>query len=833
MIRNIIKEKETKTDFYFSNGVFYLDNELKEILKLDPENNLTKRLKYYFSWCEKNNCNFSFELLLFGEVESDIYIRKTSIENLGFAFHIQMKESLPFSQSAMGNQLSLFDHARDAIIITEAEPYDEPGPRIIYVNKAFEECSLYSSNDVLGRSPRLLQGDNTTKESRKNIREGLENWQNIRQVMNNYSKDGSPFQVELNISPVKDETGWWTHWLSIQRNITQEIEYHNKVRKVQETAKIGYWILSNNSMNLEFSDEARNIFGLIQEKTSFFNWFAKFDSLTQNLLNEKIRVAFEQSIPIDITLRLPSEGSKAKWLVMKAEPVLDNDNKVIQLFGTVQDVSELKSKEKDNEIILNSITEGYWDWWINDDYEYMSPRFWEMFGYDYRDKKHHPSEWQDLIHPDDAKKALRLFDEHIKSKGLKPYDLEVRYKHKNGEWIWVYCKGKVIEWNGDIAIRMVGSHTDITEHKRAQEEIERKTQESNLNSKLACIGEMAAGIGHEINNPLTIAFGNVQALKMISGATEKKLVSKLEVALDRIAKITKGMLSFARTQNNKTRISMGDIAIETIEFISEFYKKYKVDISFERNSHDDLILAVPSDIQQVITNLISNAKDALLDQKERKIRIKLKNDQEFVYFFVEDNGPGISEEHKEKIFESFFTTKDSGKGTGLGLSISYNIIARHGGELSVGDCDKGGACFSIKLPRYKSYMKKSNIRKVLVVDDEAEIQNFISQCLSELDLHVDFAGNGKDAFEMIKANCDDPYQVVFSDINMPEMNGFDLKEKVNGLHISCKPEFIFVTGAVSPKDLKLREMKDHEKYKVVMKPFVKSEIEDALFTIIQ
>ncbi len=112
----------------------------------------------------------------------------------------------------------------DVVLITEAEPIDEPGPRIVYANAAFERETGYTQADVLGLTPRLLQGPGTCDEARRNIRDALERWQPVRQVVLNYRKDGSTFWSDLQISPVADSEGWFTHWVSVQRDVTIERE---------------------------------------------------------------------------------------------------------------------------------------------------------------------------------------------------------------------------------------------------------------------------------------------------------------------------------------------------------------------------------------------------------------------------------------------------------------------------------------------------------------------------------------------------------------------------------------------------------------------------------
>jgi PAS domain S-box-containing protein len=130
-------------------------------------------------------------------------------------------------------------------------------------------------------------------------------------------------------------------------------------------------------------------------------------------------------------------------------------------------IIKINDLHKEMEVFLEYSFDGYWDWYIQEDYEYMSPHFWSMFGYDYRDKEHKPSEWQDIIHPEDLEIALENFNKHCDSRGKYPYEQEVRYMHKNGEYVTVFCRGQVVKWNekGE-PLRMIGTHSDLTkEHK--------------------------------------------------------------------------------------------------------------------------------------------------------------------------------------------------------------------------------------------------------------------------------------------------------------------------------------------------------------------------------
>jgi diguanylate cyclase (GGDEF)-like protein/PAS domain S-box-containing protein len=149
---------------------------------------------------------------------------------------------------------SVVINANDAVLITEAEPVSHPGPRILYVNQAFSLMSGYSLEEVLGKTPRMLQGPKTDRAALAKIRTALEQWQPVRVEVINYCKDGSEFWVELNIAPVADETGWYTHWISIQRDITERKRVEEAVRQQSERERLLIQIAQRVRQSLKLSD---------------------------------------------------------------------------------------------------------------------------------------------------------------------------------------------------------------------------------------------------------------------------------------------------------------------------------------------------------------------------------------------------------------------------------------------------------------------------------------------------------------------------------------------------------------------------------------------------
>ena len=257
---------------------------------------------------------------------------------------------------------------------------------------------------------------------------------------------------------------------------------------------------------------------------------------------------------------------------------------------------------------------------------------------------------------------------------------------------------------------------NLVEKIKAEAELEDERAKFSHNARMASLGEMAAGIAHEINNPLTIIVGyakQLQKLMKLDSFDKKRISNASEKILDtsfRISKIVKGLKTFSRDTHAEElkNESVVKIINETLSFCSERYKNagFSLSVEFEKEEDQDLLINCRSvEISQVILNLLNNAHDAVSenDVLDKWVKIYISHNEEFNIISVIDCGKGISKELSEKILEPFFTTKDVNKGTGLGLSISKGIIEKHGGSLKI-DFNSNNTKFDIILP-------KTNIEK--------------------------------------------------------------------------------------------------------------------------
>jgi len=363
-------------------------------------------------------------------------------------------------------------------------------------------------------------------------------------------------------------------------------------------------------------------------------------------------------------------------------------------------------------------------------------------------------------------------------------------------------------------------------------------------TKLASIGELAAGVGHEINNPLTIIKGQLRKFQKYADENnildEKyhKALLRLDKSIERISKIVNGLSTFVRMDNESMkRIDTHEHIEDTLQLVESIYKSDSIEIKRIFSAENAIISDNIGHFHQVIMNLMSNAKDALENQEKPCITIETWNENSNIAIRITDNGVGIERNHLDLIFESFFSTKPIGKGTGLGLSISHSIINEMGGKIDVVSELGVGTSFTVTLPLFKEkgmnsteeaikYKKLSGV--ALVVDDEPDIREMLSEQLQEFGLIVDEARDGEEALEKIKNR---KYGYIFTDLKMPKMNGEELIKEVRKLDIPNIKIFAItggITGDFSGNNLNISSL-EIDTY--ILKPFTEQVIYDALTQI--
>ncbi|WP_456408436.1 PAS domain S-box protein [Caldithrix abyssi] len=387
---------------------------------------------------------------------------------------------------------------------------------------------------------------------------------------------------------------------------------------------------------------------------------------------------------------------------------------------------------------------------------------------------------------------------------------ELRAKRKDGKEITVFLSTSTVKDDAGQPVVVVAVLSDITLRKQLEAQL-RQSQ------KMEAIGQLAGGVAHDFNNLLTVIEGYIDLLKnkLDENASINSYINQMKKATERAVSLTRQLLTFSRRQVVQPKIL--DIN-KTIQELSKMLNRLigeHIELITNLDPKIWRIKIDPSQIEQVILNLVVNARDAMPEGGELIIeteQIKLDRSYnrfhpdvrpgDYVVINVSDTGMGMSEEVQQRIFEPFFTTKEKGKGTGLGLATVYGIVKQHNGHISVYSEVGKGTTFKIYFPAIKARTSseveeserkhlKGRGEQILVVEDEYLVRELICDTLRNLGYNVLEAANGEQALRVYQENAD-TIELILTDLVMPVMNGRKLARILKRENPDLK--ILFMTG---------------------------------------
>ena len=383
---------------------------------------------------------------------------------------------------------------------------------------------------------------------------------------------------------------------------------------------------------------------------------------------------------------------------------------------------------------------------------------------------------------------------------------EMRYTDQDGNdrWFLVYAVPLQVDDDTAHEEEVLLVLNDVTEQKQQQERLQG-------HSRLASVGELAAGVAHEINNPLAAVLGLSELIQMENASPSvTEDARKIQEAAERAARIVQNLLSFARKQESaKGYLHVASVVDRAIELKSHDFRLNNINLTTKHSNRVPLTMIDELQMIQVVLNILNNASQAIIENQESgeiTATTSLKNGK--IRISITDNGPGIAPEILQYIFDPFFTTKQVGQGTGLGLSICYGIVREHGGELWAESKPGKGATFHIELPLASDITstttpagnEESNASassgnnssmRILVVDDEPLFRDAISRMLSADGHDVVLASNGYQAWDLIQK---DRFELILADLRMPGLDGQRLYDLVKEKSQDIAEKMVFVTG---------------------------------------
>lgn len=409
---------------------------------------------------------------------------------------------------------------------------------------------------------------------------------------------------------------------------------------------------------------------------------------------------------------------------------------------------ELEEAEARWHFALEGNGDGVWDWDIAANQIGFSTRFKSMLGYSDEEFEDAYANWENHIHPDDAPRMRAQLEAYLEGR-REQYACEFRMRKRSGDYMWVLDRGLIVARDDDgRPLRMVGTQRDIDEGIRATEslrqqlvetlDLNQKVEETQVQlvqtEKLAVIGQLAAGVAHEMNTPLGYVSSNLNTLEgyardlltlirlfregidcdpaLAAHFSEAvalgeqvdlsfieddlpSLLTETREGLDRVLRIVRDLRDFSRP-GEQAWLSV-DVHRGLDSTLNILHNQLKHNVTIVRD-YGALppVWCIPSQINQVLLNLLNNARQAISERGT--ITIRTRQEGKLAIIEIEDSGCGMTEDQLSHIFEPFFTTKPTGEGTGLGLSLSLDIMQRHGGTLSATSEIGVGSIFRLSLP---------------------------------------------------------------------------------------------------------------------------------------
>ena len=412
-------------------------------------------------------------------------------------------------------------------------------------------------------------------------------------------------------------------------------------------------------------------------------------------------------------------------------------------------------------------------------------------------------EWEARIHPDDRARVVRAVERHL-ADGV-PFSEEYRFAWGDHAWRRWIDRGRVLFGQDGEPLRMIGACTDVTERRDLEERLAQSR-------KMEAVGQLAGGVAHDFNNLLLAIINNIDyALEAVAPGPLRRDLEGAHQAAERGAELTKQLLAFSRRQVlHAQNVSINQMIVGLMRMLRRIIGP-EVRFVFKPGHDVGTVHADPGQLEQILVNLIVNARDAMPDGGKVTVATgphELGPTNAFglppgIYarLVVADSGTGIPAEVLPHIFEPFYTTKGSGRGTGLGLPTVYGIVQQHGGGVRV-DSSPEGTAFDIVLPTVPDAPAAMRLQEqapeppggsetVLVAEDNPHVRELTRRVLADAGYTVISAEDGVEACALFEARHDEIHFVLL-DAVMPRMGGRTAHERMSALVPEMR--FAFVSG---------------------------------------
>ena len=542
------------------------------------------------------------------------------------------------------------------------------------------------------------------------------------------------------------------------------------------------------------------------------------------------RIVLHTGRPVsDSTIGVHKPDGSVTWLSVNVEPVFRNGEDVpYAVVAAYRDTTEhrrqareLAGSQRQLALAVEGSDLSHWEWNLPRDVITYSSAWPEWLGYAPDEIEPSSRAWAKLVHADDMPHMRGEVVGHVKGLTHR-LDAEYRMRASEGSWRWIHTRGRVVERDArGRAVRMSGTHADVTRRHEAEDRLREAQEKLLVATRLASVGTLAAGVAHEINNPLAWLTSNIgYALESLpaDGEAEARIprLQDLHEALsealqgaDRIASIVKAMRSLGRPtdaeepQPTDVRAELQN-ALQMVR--NQLVQRARLEVHLPERL--PTVRARTNELGRVFLNVLVNAAQAIPEGKaaENRILVDAREEGGEIVVEVSDTGAGIPRRAQQRIFEPFYTTKPVGVGTGLGLSIARSIIEGAGGSIEFESEEGKGTTFRIRVPARGAPASVGPAhdgravgadgrapapRRVLVIDDEPLVRKTLARALAKVH-DVTTVASASEALRRMDRG--ERWDAIFCDLMLPDVDGVGFYEALADRGSDAVSRLAFVTG---------------------------------------
>jgi PAS domain S-box-containing protein len=438
--------------------------------------------------------------------------------------------------------------------------------------------------------------------------------------------------------------------------------------------------------------------GLTQEEAQGEGWQGMLHPDDRERVLKAWRESVANGTPYEQEERHRRADGQYRWFLSRGVPLKDSEGRILRWYGTNTDIEDRKEAEARLRLVIDTLPALVWSKLPDGSADFLNQRFLEYTGFSLEEGLGWG--WMNEFHPEDrAEEEWRAA-----FAAGEPFEREARLRRADGAYRWFLLRAVPLRDERGNVVKWYGTSTDIEDRKRAEEALQEAQDKLAHVTRTQAMGELAAAIAHEVNQPLTAIVTNANfSLRQLKGSSPN--LDELRTAITEIvndgtrasAVISRIRGLLVKGSPRRTELDIKEIIQEVITLLRNELKRNRIQLRTELAANLPRVQGDAVQLQQVLINLIMNAVEAmqLSTEQPRKLLIRSAKNSDGIFVQVQDSGPGIEPALADGIFEPFFTTKADG--IGMGLSISRSIIESHGGQLSLVSASQG-ALFQFTLP---------------------------------------------------------------------------------------------------------------------------------------